>query len=175
MPISLGFSRELATLSHLMSGDHVSLGRIGEEYARIALEAHGYLVGTSRERRHGDLWVSCPSGRHLCVEVKTARIGKDGTWQFCIKRKYNNGAIKTDCSKCDAVMLLAVRLSGNVEFFIIPSKAIQYTHIIKIGAFLKGSKSKYLIYRQQIGRLNFDKIEGLAREMEDKPRNEVYA
>jgi len=164
MGISLGFSRELSTLAFLMSGDRVTLGRAGEIYAKILLEAHGYLSDIDHERRRGDLRVVTPSGTIMRVEVKAARIGKDGSYQFCVNRKTKSGRVKTSCNDCDAVILLGITASGRVEIYVLPAKAAANYRIIKIRPKSSG-KNHWNQYRQHCGNVNLTEIEGLNREI----------
>lgn len=164
MGISLGFSRELSSLAYLMSGDRVTLGRTGEVYAKILLEAHGYLADIDHDRKRGDLRVVSPAGTVMRVEVKAARLGKDGSYQFCITRRTKQGRIKTSCCDCDAVVLLGIKPSGTVEIYVIPAKAAQHISIIKIRTNSSG-KSRWKQYRQHCGNVSLNAIEGLQREI----------
>lgn len=172
MGISLGFSRELSTLSYLMCGDRVTLGRTGELYAKILLEAHGYLADIDHERKRGDLKVWSPAGTILRVEVKAARLSKDGSYQFCMNRKTKTGRVKTSCGDCDAVILLGITKAGRVEIYVLPAKAAQNYKIIKIRPKLKG-KNRWAQYRQQCGNVNLNEVEGLNREI-DSLRSDLH-
>lgn len=164
MAIALGFSRELATLAGLMMRGKQTLGLVGEQYARIMLEAHGYLVDVNKDRLCGDLRVVCPSGQVLRVEVKSTKLNKDGRFQFCITRRTKSGYIKTSCANCDAVMLLGVTASGRVEIYIIPSQVIANYSIVKFSPKLSANH-KWKQYRQYPGSLSFKAIEDLSREV----------
>lgn len=170
MGISLGFSRELSSLAYLMSGDRVTLGRTGEVYARILFEAHGYLADIDHARKRGDLKVTTPSGTIMRVEVKAARVGKDGYYQFCLTRRTKSGRIKTSCAECDAVVLLGIAASGRVEIYVLPAIAAQHLSIIKIPANLS-AKTRWKQYRQHVGSVNLNAIEGASRELLDVGNN----
>ena len=157
MAISLGFSRELARLTRIMAQDRVTLGYVGEEYAKLALEAHGYVVEVSHEAKHGDLHCMDADGNIIRVEVKTSRIGKDKYFTFNL-RKWRNGVQTTDCSKSDALFLQCVRPSGLVEFYVIPHFAVSTINIIKIPSKKGKFPSKWSIYRQYEGSLSFKAI-----------------
>jgi hypothetical protein len=164
MGISLGFSRELSSLAYLMSGDRVTLGKTGELYAKILFDAHGYLSEIDHQRLNGDLRVCTPSGVVMRVEVKAARVGKGGYYQFCLTRRTRTGYVKTSCRNCDAVVLLGITASGRVEIYVLPAKAVQDRAIIKIPA-KTGGKSQWRKYRQHPGAVNLNEIEGLRRDL----------
>lgn len=166
MGISLGFSRELSSLAYLMSGERTTLGRTGELYATILMEAHGYLAQITHDYQRGDIRVVSPSGTVMYVEVKTARVNKDGYFQFCITRRTKTGRIKTSCRNCDAVILLGINRSGLVEIYVLPAKAVQDYSIIKIPTKLS-AKSHWKQYRQHVGNVNLNEIERLRREIVD--------
>ena len=164
MGISLGFSRELSTLAMLMSGSRVTLGKTGERYAQILLEAHGYLANIDHKLKCGDLRVCTPSGTVMRVEVKAARVGSGGYYQFCLTRRTKQGRIKTSCAQCDAVILLGISASGRIEIYVLPAQAVQDRAIIKIPSKLSG-KSHWKQYRQYPGAVSLDAVEGLRREV----------
>lgn len=164
MAIALGFSRELSTLAGLMLRGRQTLGMVGEQYARIMCEAHGYLADIDHNRSCGDLRVVCPSGQVLRVEVKAARIGKDGYFQFCVTRRTKKGYIKTSCTNCDALMMLGVTASGRIEIYIVPSQMCQNYSIIKFSPKLSANH-KWKQYRQFPGNLSFKVVEELHREI----------
>jgi len=166
MGISLGFSRELSTLSFLMSGDRCSLGRAGEMYAKILFEAHGYLADIEHERQLGDLRIVTPAGSILRVEVKTARLSKRDYFEFGLKVKTKGGTYRTNCEKCDAVVLLGVNRSGRVEIYVLPAKAAANVSQIKIPSKLS-AKSHWKQYRQYTGNINLSSVEELNREPVD--------
>lgn len=164
MAIALGFQRELSVLAYLMSGTRTTLGKTGEMFAKITLEAHGYLADIEHERQLGDLRVVTPAGSIMRVEVKTARVNKDGYFQFCVERRTKKGRLKTSCRKCDAVILLGVNQSGRVEIYVLPAKAATNISIIKIPAKLSG-RTRWKQYRQHMGRVNLNEIESANREI----------
>lgn len=146
MAIAIGFSRELARLTRIMAQDRVTLGYVGEEYAKVALEAHGYVVDVTHEKKCGDFHCMDEHGAIVRVEVKTSRIGKDKYFTFNLA-KWRNGVQTTDCSKSDALFLQCVRPTGAVDFYVIPTFAVSGINIIKIPS-KKGKKpSKWNIYR----------------------------
>lgn len=146
MAIALGFSRELARLTRIMAQDRVTLGYVGEEYAKVALEAHGYVVDVTHERKCGDFHCMDCDGNIVRVEVKTSRIGKDKYFTFNLA-KWRNGVQTTDCSKSDALFLQCVRPSGLVEFYVIPTPTISGINIIKIPSKKPRKGCKWFPYR----------------------------
>jgi len=164
MAIALGFSRELSTLAYLMTGTRITLGKVGEYYAKILLEAHGHLADLDHQRGQGDLRVVCPSGTVLRVEVKASRLSKRQYFEFCLK-KYNGKTMKTDCSGADAILLLGVKPSGRVEIYVVPQPAAANVKVIKVPSKLSPSKSIWHQYRQHVGNINFKEIEELNREL----------
>lgn len=166
MGISLGFSRELSTLAYLMTGDRCSLGKAGEMYAKILLEAHGYLADIDHKRLHGDLKVIAPSGLVMRVEVKTARLSKRKYFEFALTVKNKAGQTCTDCKKCDAIILLGIQPSGRVEIYVLPAKGAANVKHINIPAKTSG-KSHWKQYRQHVGNVSLNEIEGANRELLD--------
>jgi hypothetical protein len=157
MAIALGFSRELARLTRIMAQDRVTLGYVGEEYAKVVLEAHGYITEIDHEAKHGDLHCMDAQGNIIRVEVKTSRIGKDKYFTFNL-RKWRNGVQTTNCTKCDALFLQCVRPSGLVEFYVIPHYAVSDINIIKIRSKATKYPSRWKQYRQYEGSITFRPI-----------------
>lgn len=158
MPIALGFQRELAMLSSLMSGTRCALGRIGEMFVKVALEANGYLADILPERGAGDIRAVAPDGQVVRVEVKTARLSKCGYFQFILKKKYKNGTFKTDCSNCDVVICLCVFPSKRVEIYVIPYSEVRNLTIVKIPKNIDISKSIWRKYRQRLQTLTLNEV-----------------
>lgn len=154
MPIALGFQRELSMLSSLMRGTRSTLGRIGEMFVVVALEANGYLADLDHQPGAGDIRASCPDGQIKRVEVKTARLDKRGCFQFILKKRYPNGTFKTDCSNCDIVICLCVFPSGRVEIYTIPGNEVRNITKLQIPSKIAHSKSNWLKYHQSVHRLN---------------------
>jgi len=172
MPISLGFSIQLASLTFIMATDRVSLGVVGEQYAKILLEAHGYLAEIDHQRRRGDLRVTTPDGEILRVEVKTARLSKRKYFEYGLKI-FSNGRLRTDCTNCDALLLLGVRPTGLVEFYVVPVKAAANIKVIKIPGKKSRFHSNWKQYRQFEGSLNLNAIVEANRELMDS-RDRFY-
>lgn len=157
MAIALGFQRELSMLCSIMSGSRVSLGRVGEQYCKVALEANGYLTDIDHQKGAGDLRTVLPDGQVLRIETKIAKLNKDGHFQFCIT-KWKNGQMFTDCSGCDALMCLGIRQSGMAQFWIIPIPVVKQYKKIQITGKLNDFSAKWMGYRQHLGNLNFKEI-----------------
>lgn len=111
------------------------LGRYGELHAAALLERLGYRVENVSSQAHcGDLRVVKPeTGETWRVEVKTSRRVKTGCrshgWQFCLSKPGH-----TDHRNSDFVLLLAVRGSGAVVCFLIPTYALGKTAKIIINS-----------------------------------------
>lgn len=173
MPIALGFSRELSSLAFLMSGSRVTLGKTGEIYAQRMFEAHGYLADIDHQLKCGDLKVITPSGTVMRVEVKAARVNKDGYYQFCVTRRTKQGRIKTSCKDCDALVLLGIAASGKVDIYVVPAKVVTHQSIIKIGA-KQGQKSRWKQYRQHLGAISLNEIEEARRDIDSSGNIDSY-
>lgn len=112
-----------------------NLGGAGERHAAHLFEKLGYHVEMTGKLRHcGDLRVTKPeTGETWRVEVKTSRRVKTSLtnygWQFCLRKPGN-----TDCGYSDFVLLLAVRGSGDVVCFLIPTRELGQRKIIVINA-----------------------------------------
>lgn len=97
-------------------------GKIGETIASALFEEAGFWAAKFKQgTKCGDLKVARrDTGEEFKVEVKTARIDKEGKYQFCLKRDGN----MTDCKNADYVLLLAAMNSVLVVPFLIPVTAI---------------------------------------------------
>lgn len=106
--------------------NHRALGMLGEYHAREKLREAGYLVEFVTARKVGDLRVVNPqTGEIVRVEVKTARSGNDGMWQFCLSRTNKTGSDKTNCGNADITILqCVVGKAGLVVAYAIPSKIL---------------------------------------------------
>jgi hypothetical protein len=97
---------------------HVVLGQLGEELLKAYLQGQGWhKVGFAGEKRQGDLsGVHPETGEIIRFEVKAAKRGSQGKWQFCL-----NKAKKTACSYSDYVFLLAIDEQGAIYRYLVPS------------------------------------------------------
>lgn len=96
------------------------IGAWGEKWAAAALEQSGYVVSTiGRGEKRGDLSAITPDGELFKIEVKTARRGKGGVWQWSIIKPGH-----TDAGDSDVLILLAVLRSGGVVAFAMPVWAV---------------------------------------------------
>ena len=121
-----------------------ALGAMGESHAGDKLREKGWLVDVPADKRCGDLRLIDPdTGEIKKAEIKTARMGNDGSWQFCINRVTRNGRNKTDCSLSDVVILQLVAITGLVVTYVIPSSELAGKRIIK---FRKGINRKWMGY-----------------------------
>lgn len=108
--------------ARLSDRNHLAVGAYGEQIGRRLFEQNGYTVEESKlGSKCGDLKVIDPNtGEFWKVEVKTARRGAGGLYQFCLRRDGN----MTDCGHSDYVLLLPALKSGRCVPFLIPSAAL---------------------------------------------------
>lgn len=97
-----------------------AVGALGERWAALELERAGYRVSFTHRDGRGDLLVTNPeTGEIKRVEIKTARAGQDGRWQFNMVKKGH-----CDYRHADVVILLPVLKSGRPVPYIVPIEAI---------------------------------------------------
>lgn len=145
-------------------GDRVTVGTVGEHYAKILLEAHGYLVDIDHQPKRGDLRVITPDGDILRVEVKTARPSKRGYFEYNLA-KWRNGKQSTCSSGCDVLILLGVNRAGLVEIYVLPQKAAANINVIKIPANCIASRSTWRQYRQWSGNVSLKAVSEARRNV----------
>lgn len=123
-----------------------SLGVYGELLARCWMVEGGYLV---RSSRGCDLIAAhTTSGELFRVEVKTARRGVDGRFNFTLSK-----AAHTNHKLSDVTILLCVQYHWKVIPFVIPLAAIEDRLAIAIRADPLSYGGKYSPFRQAPGKL----------------------
>lgn len=112
-----------------------AVGSYGESIAYDLLTRGGYLVSYTHEgEKRGDLRaVDAETGEVIRVEVKTARRGKSGVFQFGLERA-NKSRVMTSARHSDVVILLAVTKMGTAYPFVIPVSALGNVKKIDIGS-----------------------------------------
>lgn len=93
------------------------LGKLGEMYVTYWLKYLGYeAIDTSNARYQGDVTITATQGaKTIHFEVKTARRGNSGSWQFCLRKDR-----KTSINHSDYVVLLAVDDYGKLFRYVVP-------------------------------------------------------
>lgn len=127
------------------------LGAIGEEVAFNLFQRAGYLVSWANQRaaQRGDLRVlDASTGEFWRVEVKAARRGVEGHWQFSLRRRIGD-RICTDVAHADYVLLLAFPIIGNPVPFLIPVGAISTQKQITLSQEPDKYAGKWAVYRQK--------------------------
>jgi hypothetical protein len=115
------------------------LGTIGEHFAMLQLNVYGQLktthIATNREKL-GDIRLA---GTDITIEIKTARLAKDGRWTFTIYKKGSQS-----CHNADYVLLQCFNDEGLAQLYLIPREAVGTAHTIKITRSYMG---KYAVYK----------------------------
>lgn len=120
-----------------------SLGTMGELTAACRLEKSGYCVSKPQTAKAGDLWVTDKrTGRLLKIEVKTARRGSRGEFQFCMYRQIKGGRVCTDHSYADYVILLCVETDASYRALVIPAAELT----VKQVSFKEPKRSRFAQY-----------------------------
>lgn len=123
-----------------------SLGVYGELLARCWLTSSGYLV---RSSRGCDLIAAhTTTGELYRVEVKTARRGMDGRFNFTLEKCGH-----TNHKLSDVVILLCVQYHWKVIPFVIPLDVIEDRSAIAIRSDPLAYGGKYSPFRQAPGKL----------------------
>lgn len=127
-----------------------AFGTLGEKWAALELERAGYSVGFAKiNQKRGDLRVVNPiTGEIIRVEIKTARQGRCGRWQFNLVKNHH-----TSIKHADVVILLAVLKSGRPVHFIIPVQQISNTKKITIPSHPESYAGRYAVFRRRDWRL----------------------
>lgn len=94
---------------------------------------------------------------HLRVEIKTARLNKDGKYRFTLYRETDSG-IKQNHNESDIVILNCIGKDYCVTSFVIPISIISNQHRITISGNVSGYKGKYVSYRE-----NFNLVKDSAK------------
>lgn len=97
---------------------HTVLGRLGEMLLQAELQAEGWgRAELASEKHQGDISAVHPkTGEIIRFEVKTAKRGALGRWQFCLNKKN-----KTASSHSDYLYLLAIDEYGGFYRYLVPS------------------------------------------------------
>lgn len=127
---------------------HTALGAFGEYLVARLLAEQGWRQLEHHKR--GDLTMANCDGEIIDVEVKTARRGVNGHWQFCLKK-----AGHTDCSAADIIVLLAVLDCGKPVPFVIPQSDLT-TKMLSIPKSPTNYSGRYARYRQSIDSLQLE-------------------
>lgn len=131
---------------------HNTVGLRGEIYAQRLLEASGYQTSTPAERHTGDIRaVDTATGEVFKVEVKTARRGRDGLYQFCLRR-----GRKTNVADADWLLMLAISPAGLVTRFLMPASAVDGLCKFAIRGAPEGYSGRFAPYRHT-GALKLEK------------------
>jgi len=122
------------------------IGVLGEWIAMRWLIACGYLV----EAAHSfDLTAGSPDTKQVHkIEVKTARMSADGTYQFVLFKLGH-----TDHQRADYIVLLCLTPDGEVVPFVIPASATALMTKITIPTDPRTYRGQWQLYRQQTGML----------------------
>lgn len=104
-----------------------AVGNAGERLALALLQRSGYKVVTPRQgEQRGDLIaIDRRTGVMWNIEVKTARRGKAGMYQFCLAR-HLDGRTCTDWEHSHYVILIAALPTGAGVPFVIPTVDIPH-------------------------------------------------
>lgn len=115
------------------------LGLLGEKIAKRNLEKFGLDVLLVSELSLGyDLLVNDV----LKVEVKTARMNKRGSFQFCLTKSDH-----TDIRKSDIVILQCIFPNGCIETFVVPTIIVKNNSQITIRGNIESYKGLVAAYR----------------------------
>lgn len=123
-----------------------TLGTMGEMTVAKEIQKTGASATLQRiGSRAGDVLVESDGNRRT-IEVKTSMRGKDGSFQFCLKRELKSGRVCTDHLNADFVMLLCVEDDYSVVGFMIPS-AILTQKKLTLTKPLECRWSNYLVWQ----------------------------
>lgn len=140
----------------LARGRHTrAFGFIGEELVKRMLKARGYKV--RRQHRHyaGDLRAVTPDGEIINVEVKTARAGVEGNYQFCLYRRLDQ-RVCTDARHSDVIVLLCVTTAGQIVPFVVPAAQTDNLKQITITSNPVTYRGWLARYRQQVESISLE-------------------
>ena len=107
-----------------ISMTHTTLGMLGELTIASALQRYGFKTYQPAERQQGDLVAAIPGVDAKRIEVKTAKRGSRGSFQFCLRREKSAGYPKTDHRDSDFLVLLCVENDFSVVGFLMPVSAV---------------------------------------------------
>jgi hypothetical protein len=126
--------------------DHTLLGHLGELLLQAELEYQGWgRVQLSDEKLRGDVSGIHPkTGEIVRFEVKSAKRGSQGGWQFCL----NKGS-KTACSHADYVFLIVVDEHGGIYRYLVPSAFFGRITQISISSHPTAYKGKLAAFRMR--------------------------
>lgn len=116
------------------------MGRYGEQQVQLFLLMCGFKVEKAKYGC-GDLYVS-NENNHLCLEIKTANKGNEGTYKATLESKTRRGITEN----VDFVILVTVNNGENI-YFIIPASVVRGLRAIKITSDPKTYHGKWAQYR----------------------------
>ena len=100
----------------------MSLGAIGEKMVIDAVRAQ-YQVSRVHSRKQGDIVLT----NGLKIEVKTAKRGIDGSFQYCLFRQN-----RTDIAHSDIVVFIEILCENCFKVYVVPSSELQGIKTLKI-------------------------------------------
>jgi len=151
------YERAIWDIARNAKGSHLAVGYGGESIAIGAFQHIGWKAQHSRSKKCGDVEVFTPKGAKMTIEVKTARVSKDGTYQFCLQKVNAQGKVKTCASDSDYLMLIAITKVDNVYCWLIPAFLVAGLKKITLQASALSGEGKYGAYRQKIDSISIEK------------------
>jgi Holliday junction resolvase-like predicted endonuclease len=136
-----------------------SVGLYGEGLALLALRRAGYIVSQAHvgERRGDLIIIDSKTGEITTrIEVKTARLSKDGRYHFCLRRQLPD-RLCTSADHADVLLLLACE-AHSISAYVIPTALIPGLTCIAMTSRYGG---KYAQFRQAIHDLTLPNVKNV--------------
>jgi len=134
----------------MSSSPHTKVtGYLGELVVMEYLKTTRWFLYQPRRRKVGDLLaVDTETGWQIKIEIKTAKRGKKGKYQACLRKNDKYG--QTDVSHADIVLLVCVDAAGGFYPFVIPNRDIgNEQKRLTISSHPMDYGGKYSKYRQR--------------------------
>jgi len=149
--MTIGNQLTLPGLKTHFSHNRKSVGMAGEIAIALALQERGYPVAANH--KWGDLQVWTKDMKKTAyIEVKTARRGKDGFYNFTLRK---DGC--TDHRNADLIILVCLLKTGDAIPFVVPVTVLYEQKKCSITSDPWNYKGKLSPYRQNLKTLSLEK------------------
>lgn len=150
----IGNQMSFYELKRHLGTSRVAIGTAGEQLVARALERNGYQIATNHD--HGDLRAFLANGDTINIEVKTARRGKRGHYNFTLQKCWQ-GRQCCDHRDSDLVIFLCVLKTGDAIPFVVPVGVVGNRRAASVSSYPLEYRGWLSPWRQPLEMINLER------------------